>query len=194
MIKPKRIQDWREVFTMKYLPNAITILRLFLIPVFVYVFFSENPYGYFYALAIFLIAGVTDLLDGYLARKYDVVSVVGVVLDPLADKLMLLTALWCLSAVKSIPFWVFVVMIIIEGLQILSGIYLYFKPQEMVIPANRFGKSATLLFTVAVSMLILIPGSPAVSTIVILAVAAKAISFSSYIVQYLRNLRENKEL
>ena len=138
---------------MKHVPNAITIIRLFLIPIFIYVFFSENPYSHIYALAIYLIAGITDLLDGYLARKYKVVSVVGTVLDPLADKLMLLTALWCLAVINVIPMAVFIIVAVIEGVQILSGFYLYFRPQESVISANKFGKSATVLFALAVLMM-----------------------------------------
>lgn len=174
---------------MKHVPNLITIARLFLIPVFIYAFFSESPYGQFYALGIYLIAGGTDLLDGYLARKYDVVSVVGIVLDPLADKLMLLTALWCLFTANEISFVVLAVMIAIESLQILSGIYLYFHPQETVIPANKFGKSATVLFALAVSMMILVPNTPLTMAVLLLAVAAKVVSFTSYILHYLRSRR-----
>jgi hypothetical protein len=88
------------IMIMKHVPNLITITRLFLIPIFIYAFFSGSPYGQLHALLIYLIAGVTDLLDGYLARKYNVVSLVGIVLDPLADKLMLLAALWCLFTVN----------------------------------------------------------------------------------------------
>lgn len=179
---------------MKHVPNAITIIRLFLVPIFIYVFFSGNPYSHIYALAIYLIAGVTDLLDGYLARKYEVVSVVGTVLDPLADKLMLLTALWCLAAIKEIPLAVFIIMAVIEGFQILSGIYLYFRPQESVISANKFGKSATVLFALAVTMMVLVPDSPFTMAIVLLAVAAKVVSFSSYLVHYLRSRRQQDQL
>jgi len=171
---------------MKNVPNLITISRLFLIPVFIYAFFSGGPNGQIYALGIYLLAGGTDLLDGYLARKYDVVSVVGIVLDPLADKLMLLTALWCLFTVHEIPAVFFVVMVVIEGLQIASGIYLYFHPQQTVIPANKFGKSATVLFALAVSILILIPNSSLAMGVLLLAVASKVVSFLSYLLHYIR--------
>ncbi|HSN58547.1 MAG TPA: CDP-alcohol phosphatidyltransferase family protein, partial [Clostridiaceae bacterium] len=68
---------------MKYIPNAITLLRLLMVPFFAFVYFSEMPNAQVYALALFLAAGFTDVLDGYLARKYDVVSVVGIVFDRL---------------------------------------------------------------------------------------------------------------
>jgi cardiolipin synthase len=171
---------------MKHVPNAITIVRLFLVPIFIYVFFSGNPYSHVYALGIFLFAGITDLLDGYLARKYNVVSVVGTVLDPLADKLMLLTALWCLAVIKEIPYAFLVIIIAIESFQIFSGIYLYFRKQKSVIPANKFGKSATVLFALAVSMMVLVPDFPLTIMVVVLAVIAKVVSFSSYLIHYLR--------
>jgi len=133
-----------------------------------------------YALMIFLLAGITDLLDGYLARKYDVVSVVGIVLDPLADKLMLLTALICLYVAAVLPLWVLAVMAVSEGLLILAGIYLYFHKTEKVIPANKFGKMATILFTLAVVLLILLPAADISQWMLLLAVAAKIVSFSTY--------------
>ena len=171
---------------MKHIPNAITIVRLFLVPVFIYAFFSGGPNSQIYALVIYLIAGITDLLDGYLARKYKVVSVVGTVLDPLADKLMLLTALWCLSVTDAIPVIVFIIMVVIEGFQILSGIYLYSRPQKSVIPANKFGKSATVLFALAVSMMVLLPDFSLTIVVVLLALVAKIVSFSSYMILYMR--------
>ena len=174
---------------MKHVPNLITIARLFFVPIFIYAFFSGSQYGQFYALAIYIIAGGTDLLDGYLVRKYDVVSVVGIVLDPLADKLMLLAALWCLFTVSEIPTIFFVMMVVIEGLQISSGIYLYFNPQKTIIPANKFGKSATVLFALAITLLILIPNSSLAMGILLLAVAAKVVSFTSYFLLYLRRKR-----
>lgn len=178
---------------MKHVPNLITIARLFLIPLFIYAFFSDSPYAQVYALAIYLIAGITDLLDGYLARKYNVISVVGIVLDPLADKLMLLTALWCLFTVHEIPTIFFTIVVIIEIVQIVSGIYLYFNPRKEVIPANKFGKSATVLFAVAVSMLILLPNSLPAMGILLLAVSSKVISFTSYLLHFLRIRKQSKE-
>lgn len=171
---------------MRHVPNTITIIRMFLVPLFIYVFFSDNQYARIYALAIYLIAGLTDLLDGYLARKYNVVTVVGIVLDPLADKLMLLAALWCLAKVGVIPFVIFGVIVVVEGVQIATGMYMYFfRPENPVILANKFGKSATVLFALAVSLLLLLPHSMLTIVIVLLAVAAKGVSFASYFMIFL---------
>lgn len=178
---------------MKYLPNAITILRLFLIPVFIWLFFSEMEHNYVWALVVYLFAGVTDLLDGYLARKYDVVSVVGIVLDPLADKLMLLTALACLMLAGILPIWALTIMLIIEGFQIISGIILYLHPRQDVIPANKFGKAATVLFSLSVSLMMLAPDFTATHILLILAILSKAISFGSYGIHFFKR-QNNREV
>lgn len=177
---------------MKYLPNAITILRLFMIPVFIWIFFSDSAHPYAWALVVYLLAGVSDMLDGYLARKYDVVSVVGIVLDPLADKLMLLTALACLMVAGIMPIWALTVMLIIEGIQIVSGIVLYIHPRQDVIPANKFGKAATVLFSISVSLMMLVPDLSWTHFILVLAIISKAISFGSYGLHLIKR-QNNKE-
>lgn len=178
---------------MKNIPNAITILRLCLIPVFIWMFFSDTDLNYVWALIIYLFAGVTDLLDGYLARKYNVVTVVGIVLDPLADKLMLLTALACLTLVGILPIWALTIMMIIEGLQIISGIILYFHPRQDVIPANKFGKAATVLFALSVSLMMLAPNLTWTHIILIAAILSKGVSFLSYGIHFFkRQSRNNK--
>lgn len=171
---------------MRYLPNMITFLRLLLVPAFVAMFFSTLENHLIYAMIIFLFAGLTDMLDGYLARKYDVISVVGIVLDPLADKLMLLTALICLFVTSVFPLWILMVMVVSEGLLILAGIYLYFHKTKDVVPANIFGKLATVLFTLAVVLLILLPAYGISQWILLLAVAAKLISFTTYGLNFIR--------
>ncbi len=165
---------------MKYLPNAITLLRLFMVPFFAFVYFSGMQNAKVYALALFLFAGFTDILDGYLARKYNVVSVVGIVLDPLADKLMLLTALACLTFNGVIPLWTLAVMLVVEGVLILAGIYLYLNDEKDVVPAGKLGKAATVLFAAAVSMMILIPDNPATWIVFWAALASKVASFFNY--------------
>lgn len=172
---------------MKYLPNIITMIRLILIPVFVFFFFSPMKYNHIYALVVFLIAGLTDLLDGYIARKYNVITEAGKVLDPLADKLMLLTALSCLAIYGIIPVWVLVVMFIPEGLLIIAGVYLYYNKERDVVPANKLGKGATVLFAVAVSFMVLMPGHIATLIILSAAIAAKLISFLYYANNFLKN-------
>ncbi len=165
---------------MKYVPNAITLLRLLMVPFFAAIYFSGTENSQVYALALFLAAGATDMLDGYLARKYNVVSIVGIVLDPLADKLMLLTALACLTFKGIIPLWTLAVMLVVEGVLILAGIYLYFNEEKEVIPAGKLGKAATVLFAAAISLMILIPGNPVTWIVFWFALASKVASFINY--------------
>ncbi len=145
---------------MKHVPNALTGLRFVLIVAFVYIFWVTK--NYLAALIIFAVAALTDLLDGYLARKYDVVTDMGKLLDPLADKLMLLAALTCLSftrrpgsAEMMLPMFFLVFTIIKEFAMIIGGIYLYRK--KVVVYSRFIGKLATLFFNVGIVLTFLRP-------------------------------------
>ncbi|HYF83284.1 MAG TPA: CDP-alcohol phosphatidyltransferase family protein [Clostridia bacterium] len=131
------------------IPNALTIIRFLLIPGFVYYFFSPMEYGVRIAIVIFVAAGLTDILDGFIARKYNLVTRLGIVLDPLADKLMLLAVLISITLKNQIPFWIIIVVAIKETLLILGAIVL-FNNHDIVVPANRFGKISTIAFYIAI--------------------------------------------
>lgn len=129
-------------------PNILTIIRLFLIPIYILSLFSNLRYGLQYSIIIFVISGITDILDGYIARKNNQITKLGTVLDPLADKLMLLTVLISLTIKKFIPITVPIIILIKESIMILGGILLYKK--DTVIPSNKFGKLSTFLFYIAI--------------------------------------------
>lgn len=133
------------------LPNILTIIRLILIPIFVIMFFSHSTNNLVYSISIFLFAGFTDFLDGYLARKYKLITKMGIVLDPLADKLMLITVLSCLVIKSYIPIWVLIIIAAKELFMIFCGMFLYKK--GTVIPSNKFGKVSTILFYVSIFVL-----------------------------------------
>ena len=133
------------------IPNMLTLFRLFLIPVFVLVFFSPIDNNLVFSISIFLVAGATDVLDGYIARKYNLVTKWGMVLDPLADKLMLLTVLGCLAIEDYAPIWIVAIIALKEVFMIISGMFLY--RNNTVIPSNVFGKASTLLFYLYVFIL-----------------------------------------
>lgn len=174
---------------MKYVPNILTLIRLCLIPVFVSMFFSDGPNAHVNALLIFLLAGLTDILDGQIARRYNLISPVGTVLDPLADKLMLLAALISLAMVGIVPLWALVIVYLKEFFMIICGSLLYFRREKFVIPANRFGKLATAFFTLAVFLLILLPDHPLSLAALILAIGAKLVALYSYVMGYLNRKR-----
>jgi cardiolipin synthase len=134
------------------IPNILTVFRLILIPIFIFTFFSNSPHSFLYSIFIFLLAGLTDFLDGYIARKYKLVTKAGIVLDPLADKLMLITVLTCLVIKTYIPLWVLIIITTKELFMIFCGIFLYKK--GTVIPSNIFGKASTIFFYISIFLLV----------------------------------------
>ncbi|MDD6102796.1 MAG: CDP-diacylglycerol--glycerol-3-phosphate 3-phosphatidyltransferase [Clostridiales bacterium] len=125
------------------LPNKITIFRVILIPVFVILMLiPEIPYNNFFALAVFCIACATDFLDGYLARKYNLVTNFGKFMDPLADKVLVCTAMILLVESKSIP--AVIVAIIIAREFIISGFRLVAADSGVVIAASYIAKFKTV--------------------------------------------------
>ena len=137
------------------LPNKLTILRVILIPFFVFFLISPffDGYGNYIALAIFIIASLTDMADGKIARKYNLVTNFGKFMDPLADKLLVCSAMICLVDLKLIPVWV--VLIIIAREFIISGFRLVASDNGIVIAASYWGKFKTASQMVTVILLVL---------------------------------------
>lgn len=134
---------------MKHIPNILSIIRLLLVPVFIALYTTEHNIA---AVIVFVAAGITDVLDGYLARKYDCTSVAGKVLDPLADKLMQFSAFICLYLSGLIPFWMPVIYFIKELLTVIGAAFV-FKKSRFVVKSNIFGKTATVLVFAAVCVI-----------------------------------------
>ncbi|SHJ61496.1 CDP-diacylglycerol--glycerol-3-phosphate 3-phosphatidyltransferase [Geosporobacter subterraneus DSM 17957] len=128
------------------IPNILTALRFLLIPAFVYIFYSGSDESIIQAFYVFALAGVTDILDGYIARKYNSITKWGQAMDPLADKLMQLTVLACLTHRQYIPLWVILIIGAKETLLIIGALALYYHGNKRVIPSNSFGKTATVFF------------------------------------------------
>ena len=124
------------------LPNKITIFRVCMIPIFLIFMLGEGiPYGNILAAVVFVIAALSDLLDGYLARKHNLVTNFGKFMDPLADKLLVSSALICFVALNTVPAWV--VIIIIAREFIISGFRLIASDNGVVIAASWWGKLKT---------------------------------------------------
>lgn len=126
-------------------PNILTIIRIALIGVLVY-FFSIGQL--FWALIVFVTAGVTDYLDGYIARKYNLITTFGKLMDPLADKLMVVTTLICLTTIGRVPLWAPLVIAVKETIMAIGGVLLL--KRGIVAYAHWIGKAATILFTIAI--------------------------------------------
>ena len=173
-------------------PNILTIFRLLLIPVFVIVFFSSLTHNFIFAILIFLIAGATDFLDGYIARKYKLVTDWGTILDPFADKLMLFAVLSCLVISSYIPLWVLLVVLAKDLFMIIMGTILYTK--GTIIPSNIFGKVSTIFFYL--SILIFSFDESIGLYLIYISVASAILALSNYFVVYSKNhkgtLKKNK--
>jgi len=137
------------------LPNKLTVMRMILIPFFV--FFMLAPYfegyGNYIAVAIFIIASLTDMLDGKIARKYNLVTDFGKFMDPLADKLLVCSAMICLIEKGQLAAWI--VIIIIAREFIISGFRLVAADNGIVIAASYWGKIKTVCQMLMIIWLIL---------------------------------------
>lgn len=124
------------------LPNKITITRVFMIPIFLIIYLNSSiPEGNYIAAAIFIIACLTDALDGFIARKYHLITNFGKFADPLADKLLVCSALICFVELKLVPAWI--IIIIISREFIISGFRLVASDNGVVIAASTIAKFKT---------------------------------------------------
>jgi CDP-diacylglycerol--glycerol-3-phosphate 3-phosphatidyltransferase len=138
------------------LPNKLTTLRVILIPFFVLFLMLGGGHVQFFrfiALAIFIVASLTDLLDGKIARRYNLVTNFGKFMDPLADKLLVCSALICLIELGQLPAWM--VIVIVSREFIISGFRLIAAEQGVVIAASYWGKFKTTFQMIAVILMIL---------------------------------------
>ena len=177
------------------LPNKLTVFRVILIVPFVVLllggfqqwgwfttlFSGILPYTDYIAVGIFIVASLTDLLDGKIARKYNLVTNFGKFMDPLADKLLVCSALICLIELNALPAWM--VIIIISREFIISGFRLIASDNGVVIAASYWGKFKTTFQMVSVVLLILdIPALAFVTTICVwIALVLTIVSLVDYI-------------
>ena len=138
------------------LPNKLTVMRAVMVPFFVAALLWKDGTVYglrLLALALFCVASFTDYLDGHIARKYNLVTNFGKFMDPLADKLLVCSALICMVQLKQLPAWI--VIIIIAREFIISGFRLVASDQGIVIAASMWGKSKTVSQMISIVLLIL---------------------------------------
>ena len=174
------------------LPNKLTIFRVILIPFFVVFMLAPICPGYanYIAVAIFIVASLTDLLDGKIARKYNLVTDFGKFMDPLADKLLVCAAMICLIETGQLAAWI--VIVIISREFIISGFRLVAADNGVVIAASYWGKFKTTFQMAAVILMIFnIPALTLVTNIVVvIAVALTIISLVDYVAKNIKILTE----
>lgn len=131
------------IFTV---PNVLSVIRILLVAVFCIVYF--RPGMLTVALVVLLLSGLTDLLDGYIARKFNQISDFGKILDPIADKLFQFSTVVCFVVSGAVPFWA-VAVIFIKETVMLVGALIYYNKCTVVIPAKWYGKLASSLYFVS---------------------------------------------
>jgi len=161
------------------LPNVLTLARILAVPVIVVALLGETPNGDALAAGVFALAACTDGLDGYIARRRQDVTTFGKLMDPLADKLLIVAALVALVSLDRLAAWV--AMVIIAREVAVTGLRAVAAEQGVVIAASWLGKAKTALQVAAVFALITQNPSPAwVDALVYAAVAATVISGADY--------------
>jgi CDP-diacylglycerol--glycerol-3-phosphate 3-phosphatidyltransferase len=136
--------------------NAVTIARVLLIPVIVVFLVVEMPYGYVVAITLFILAAISDTIDGYLARSRGSVTTFGQFMDPLADKFLIAAPLIALVGMQRLPAWV--AMVIIAREFAVSALRVVGLAQGVSIPADRYGKIKTF-FQIAAIVSLMLPHS-----------------------------------
>ena len=168
------------------LPNFLTLIRFLLVPVMTIFLVKQN---FTIAITSYILAGITDVLDGYIARKYNLITKLGKILDPMADKLLQFSALVGLWIIEVIPFWITLIFFLKEIFMGLGAIKLL-KNKDVVVPSKWFGKLSTIFFFIAIifSMLSvnLVILKPYVLPMFILALLSLFFAFTMYLINFIK--------
>ncbi|HEY1950933.1 MAG TPA: CDP-diacylglycerol--glycerol-3-phosphate 3-phosphatidyltransferase [Bryobacteraceae bacterium] len=177
------------------LPNLLTLVRIFLVPLLVAALVQQNFQLHwnervlvandFFALIVFLAAALTDLLDGYLARRWKQVTTVGTLLDPVADKLLISAALISLVQTRLLPGWL--VVLIISREFAVSGLRSIAAAEGYTIQAGELGKSKMVLQVVAITLVLLSIRWPALHTVAMITMYGVLLFALASAVEYFRN-------
>jgi CDP-diacylglycerol---glycerol-3-phosphate 3-phosphatidyltransferase len=174
-------------------PNALTLVRILLVPVVVAALLDATPHGSFLAAGVFALAAVTDGLDGYIARSRGGVTTFGKVMDPIADKLLIAAALLSLVSLNRVAAWVAMVIIArdfaVSGLRVAAG------QQGVVIPASPLGRAKTVTQVAAILAVIAV-GHPTplwASVLLYVAVAITLASGADYFLNFRKRIEEARQ-
>ena len=174
------------------IPNFLTLVRILLVPVVVVALLAETPNADLLAAVVFAVAAFTDGLDGYIARSRGSVTTFGKLMDPLADKLLIIAALVSLVSLDRIAAWV--AMVIIAREFAVTGLRMVAAEQGVVISASVLGKAKTITQVGAIfAVIIFRPTPPAVDALVYAAVAVTVISGADYFFGLRRRVEEARE-
>lgn len=179
------------------IPNMLSMLRMALIPLFVYFYFEatdDSRINYLYAGLILIFSGVTDFVDGVIARWFNQITPLGKILDPLADKLTQLSVVICV-AIKEESVWLTAVLgvFVIKEILMLIGGAIMIKNKITINGSKWYGKVATALFYVVMAAIALFDISTEVMVVMVSVVAAFMLfAFSQYIKEYFKLMKQSK--
>ena len=174
-------------------PNMLSIFRLCLVPLFVVVYLSGSPHAHLWGAGIYVVAALSDALDGWIARRFDLITNLGKVLDPLGDKMFTFSVLACMAIEEVIPIWIVFVVVGKELLMGLGGLLIHRKAKEEIPPSNVLGKAATAMFFVVCVLLMLFEIPKPYSHIMILAALCVSLTaFVSYLLRFRRIMHRHR--
>lgn len=188
------IKDWKkEIFTI---PNLLSFFRLLLIPVYMTIYLNAaETRDYIWAAVILAVSCLTDLIDGKIARKFNMISTIGKLLDPVADKVTQFTLILTLSIKHPILWYLILLFVVKEGFQFFAGLITYRKGR-MLTGALITGKICTTILFTSLTVMILLPdiSAKAVSIITIIDGIFMVIAFADYIYAYLGHGNQIQDL
>ena len=179
---------------LKFIPNLLCVIRILLVFVFIYLSLNDMLGA---ALIVFLVAGATDVLDGFLARRYNWITDLGKILDPFADKLMQCTVLIILSIRNILPIWFAIVFILKEVVTLAMGL-LVIKKRNVVVVSKWYGKAAVCLFYATVALSVILRDFLAENALIyalmfVPAAVCAVCAFVAYFKHYYSSLKTPKE-
>ena len=174
-------------FKLKYIPNVLSCIRILMVGVFIAVFtVPQLEYKNHICVFVFLLAGLTDVVDGFLARRFSWITTLGKILDPLADKLMQCTVLICLASAKMIGLWYIIPYILKELLMLYGGLFMM-KKRKIVVVSNIFGKLAVAFFYAVICLVLLFSNGmiePWTNVICAISLSFTLVAFVVYLLDY----------
>ena len=176
-------------------PNILSLLRLCMVPVYVIVYFSRLEYARVLAAVVYALATLTDVLDGHIARKHNLITNLGKVLDPLGDKMLTVAVLASLAIDEIIPGWIVLIVVGKEAMMGIGGLVIHRRAKVEIPPSNYIGKSATaLFFVICVILMVFDPGKTASVILISFAVFVSLVAFAHYLRNFIGIMKTSKEI
>ncbi len=188
----------RNIKSQVNVPNTLSLIRLLLLPAFValYITAGDNTAQYRWAASVLLLSGLTDIADGVIARRFGLITPLGKLLDPLADKLTQATICVCLTIRHPKLFFILILFILKELTMLVAGAFLYKKAQNRPLPSSKwFGKLNTVVFHAVMLGIIAFPelDERTIFALLLVSCGFMLFSFIMYIPEFFRFKREISE-